>query len=59
MAKSNRQHAPRDRKRPFAIPKPPCTPEPPHVPPPPRPSDSGCGTGPDPRRVLDKITRKR
>ena len=59
MAKSGRQHAPRDRKFPFAFPKPPCTPEPPRTPPAPRPSDPGCDTGPDPRRALDKLRKKR
>jgi hypothetical protein len=56
MAKNRRAHAPRDRKRPFAlpIPKPPCTPEPPRVPPPPSPPGPGCGTGPDPLRLLRK-----
>ncbi len=52
MAKSRRQYAPRDRKRPYAFPKPPCTPDPPRHPPPPMPADPGCGTGPDPRQIL-------
>jgi hypothetical protein len=59
MAKSGRQHAPRDRKHPVAFPKPPCTPEPPRHPPAPRPSGPGEVPIPDPRRLLDKLTRKR
>ena len=60
MAKSGRQHAPRDRKRgPVGFPKPPCTPSPPRHPPAPRPPDSGCGTGPDPRKLLDLLRKKK
>ena len=57
MAKKGRAQAPRDRKRPY-FPKPPCTPEPPKRPPPPRPPSSGCGTGPDPAKVIRKIFPK-
>jgi len=59
MAKSNRQRAPRDRKRGIQFPKPPCTPEPPGPPPPVRPSGPGCETGPDPRKALRKIFEKK
>jgi hypothetical protein len=59
MAKSNRQHAPRDRKRGLKFPTPPCTPKPPGPPPPVRPPGPGCDTGPDPRKVIDKILRKK
>jgi len=59
MAKSNRQNAPRNRRRPYALPKPPCTPEPPRPPGPPKLPDPGCGTGPDPRKVLKKIFKKK
>jgi len=59
MAKSGREHAPRDRKRSGGFPKPPCTPSPPRHPPPPRPPDPGCGTGPDPRKLLDHLRKKK
>lgn len=59
MAKSGRGRAPRDRKRPYRFPRPPCTPEPPKVPEPPRPADPGCGTGPDPRKLLERLKKKR
>jgi hypothetical protein len=59
MAKSGRQNAPRDRKQPFAFPKPPCVPTPPRQPPPPRPAGPGCDTGPDPRKLFEKLERKR
>jgi hypothetical protein len=58
MAKSHRQHAPRDRKRPFRVPEPPCTPKPPRNPPPPKPADSGCSTGPDPREILKRLRKR-
>ena len=58
MAKSGRQHAPRDRRRPYRFPKPPCQPAPPRRPERPRPPDSGCGTGPDPQELLDRLRRK-
>lgn len=47
MARNRRQHAPRDRKRPFAfkVPEPPCTPKPPRPAPPPSPAGSGCDAG--------------
>lgn len=56
MAKNRRQRAPRDRKRPFGIevPRPPGPPEPPKPPPPPSPPGPGCGTGPDPLKLLKK-----
>jgi hypothetical protein len=41
------------------IPDPPCTPKPPRVPPPPRPSGPGCSTGPDLRKLLRILERKR
>jgi hypothetical protein len=61
MAKNRRPQAPRDRARPFAlrIPQPPCTPSPPKVPPPPSPPGPGCGTGPDPFKILKKGLEKR
>jgi len=55
MAKNRRQSAPRDRKRPFRMPEPPCTPKPPRMPPPPRPADPGCTTGPDPFKLLKRL----
>ena len=58
MAKSGRQYAPRDRQRPYRFPKPPCQPVPPRRPQSPRPPDSACGTGPDPRKLLDVLRRK-
>lgn len=58
MAKSRRQHAPRDRKRGMKIPKPPCTPKPPGPPPPVRPSPPECTTGPDPKKALKKFFKK-
>jgi len=58
MAKNRRGQAPRDRKRPFRAPQPPCTPKPPTVPPPPRPPDPGCETGPDPMKLLKLGRRK-
>jgi hypothetical protein len=54
MSKNRRQSAPRDRKRPFKVPEPPCTPKPPKVPPPPRPSDPFDKTIPDPRRIFKR-----
>jgi len=48
MAKNQRQHAPRDRKRPFKVPEPPCTPKPPKAPPPPRPAPPFDSIWPDP-----------
>lgn len=53
MSKSNRQRAPRDRRRPFRVPRPPCEPRMPSPPPPVRPPDPGCSTGPD----LDLLKR--
>ena len=58
MAKSGRQNAPRDRIRPLRFPKTPSQPMPPRRPEPPRPPDSGCDTGPDPRKLLDALRRK-
>ncbi len=59
MGKSNRQNAPRDRKRPISFPKPPCSPKPPGPPPPVKPSDPGCDTGPDPRKILKGLGKKK
>ncbi len=59
MAKNSRQHAPRDRKRGLQFPKPPCTPKPPGPPPPPRPSAPECVTGPDPRKALKGLLKKK
>jgi hypothetical protein len=59
MSKNDRQHAPRDRKRPITMPKPPCTPEPPRFPPPPRPAGPGCTTGPDFRSIFKPGRRGR
>lgn len=58
MAKSGRQNAPRDRKRPY-FPPPPCQPTPPRHPDPPRPSGPGDSSFPDPRKLLDALTRKK
>ena len=52
MAKNQRQNAPRDRKRNFLAPKPPCTPEPPKTPPPPRPAAPFDTLWPDPLKGL-------
>jgi hypothetical protein len=41
------------------IPKPPCTPKPPGPPPPVRPPDPDCVTGPDIKKALKKILKKR
>jgi hypothetical protein len=41
------------------IPMPPCTPKPPGPPPPVRPSPPECTTGPDPKKVLKKILKKK
>lgn len=56
MSKNRRQNAPRDRKRPFKVPQPPCTePKRPPVPPPPtRPSEPFDKTIPDPRKVFKR-----
>ena len=59
MAKSRRQHAPRDRKRGMKIPRPPCVPKPPGPPPPVRPTPPDCTTGPDPKEALKKILKKK
>ena len=59
MAKSNRTRAPRDRKRPYGFPKPPCTPRFPGPPEPVSPDSPESLTGPDPRKLLKKRKRKR
>lgn len=59
MGRSRREGAPRNRKRPWIHPEPPCTPRPPGPPPAPRPSDPGCRTGPDPLRLLKKVLKKK
>ena len=59
MAKSNRGRAPRDRKRPYGVPKPPCTPRFPGPPEPVSPTGSECNTGPDIRRLLKRLDKKR
>jgi hypothetical protein len=59
MAKNRRQHAPRDRKRGLQFPKPPCTPKPPGPPPPVQPPGPGCGTGPDPKKILKRVGKKK
>lgn len=59
MAKRGREWAPRDRKRPYRFPKPPCTPEPPKHPPPPRPTAPDCTTGPDPVEAIRRILRRK
>jgi hypothetical protein len=60
MARSNRQNQPRNRQRPYAkLPEPPRTPKPPKPPGPPKLPDPGCGTGPDPRKILKRISRKK
>jgi len=58
MAKSGRQHAPRDRDLPYRFPKPLCQPDPPQRPQATRPPDSACGTRPDPRKLLDVLGRQ-
>jgi len=57
MPKSNRGRAPRDRKKPYRFPKPPCTPEPPRPPEPVRPQPPGCETGPPLKKVLERLRR--
>ncbi len=59
MAKSHRARAPRDRKRPYPVPKPPCTPRFPGPPEPVSPGGSECGTGPDPLRLVKRWKRKK
>jgi len=59
MAKGNRGRAPRDRKRPYRFPKPPCTPRFPGPPEPVSPGGSECTTGPDPRELLKKVKKRR
>lgn len=54
MAKSNRQHAPRDRKQPLRFPEPPCTPKPPKMPPPPQPAPPFDPAIPDFRKIFKK-----
>ena len=57
MAKSRRQSAPRDRKRPFKVPRGPCEPKPPKHPGPPKPTKPGDTLWPDPLKWL-KIGKK-
>lgn len=57
MSKSRRQNAPRDRKRPFKVPDPPCTPKPPKMPPPPKPAPPGETPIPDFRKLF-KLGRR-
>lgn len=52
MSKNRRQQAPRDRKRPFKVPEPPCTPKPPKVPPPPTPTRPFDKATPDFRKLF-------
>jgi len=59
MSKSNRGRAPRDRKRPYRFPRPPCTPRFPRPPDPVRPDGSECLTGPDPREILRRLRKRR
>lgn len=59
MGRSRRERAPRNRKRPWIHPEPPCTPGPPRPPRAPRPSGPGCGTGPEPLRLLEKLLKKK
>lgn len=59
MAKNRRQHAPRDRKRPFKVPEPPCTPKPPRVPPPPSPAPPFDPSIPDFRKIFKPGRRER
>ncbi len=59
MAKSGRTRAPRDRKRPYRFPKPPCSPRFPGPPEPVSPGGSECGTGPDPRKLFETLKRGR
>jgi len=59
MAKSNRQHAPRDRKHPLKFPEPPCTPKPPKVPPPPQPAPPFDPAIPDFRKIFKAGRRGR
>ena len=57
MAKSRRQHAPRDRKHPFKPPKGPCDPKPPKSPTRPKPPKPGDTLWPDPLKWL-KLGKK-
>jgi hypothetical protein len=59
MAKSNRGRAPRDRKKPYRFPKPPCSPEPPRSPEPVHPHRPGCGTGPDLEKLRERVRRSK
>jgi hypothetical protein len=59
MSKSGRGRAPRDRRRPYRFPRPPCEPEPPRAPEPVRPRPPGCDTGPDPAKLIEKLKRKK
>jgi len=57
MTKSSRGRAPRDRKKPYGFPKPPCSPEPPRAPRPVRPHPPGCDTGPTLEKLRERIRR--
>jgi hypothetical protein len=59
MAKSGRSRAPRDRKRPYSFPKPPCSPTPPRPPGQVKPGPPGCGTGPDLDELRKRVKRRR
>ena len=59
MAKSGRGRAPRDRKRPYSFPKPPCTPSPPKPPEPVKPSGPGCETGPGLEEIRERVRRRK
>jgi hypothetical protein len=60
MAKKSRGRAPRDKKPSLKLPEWPCTPKPPQTPPPPRPSAPvGSVPGPDFKKVIKKLGKKR
>ena len=60
MAKSSRGRAPRDTNRSLKLPEWPCTPKPPQTPPPPRPSAPvGSVPGPDFKKVMKKLGKRR
>ena len=60
MAKSSRGRAPRDKKPSLKLPEWPGTPRPPQTPPPPRPSAPvGSLPGPDFKKVMKKLGKKR
>mgnify|MGYP004047851601 CR=1 FL=1 len=60
MAKGSRGRAPRDKKASLKLPEWPCRPKPPQTPPPPRPSNPvGSVPGPDFKKVIKKLGKKR